>query len=116
MSRIEDTFKALDADEEAKAVNIPAGELVYAQDTTVLTRHLAWRQAAEGLVNEKTHSVVIVSEVLSDPQDQKSIKLAEEVADDFIDGLRRFFGVEGTATILGEPVNRLSVELNNAFF
>lgn len=39
-----------------------------------------------------------------------------EVAREFIDGLRRFWGVEGQASILGGEGGKLSVGSHSAFF
>ncbi|KAL9599857.1 MAG: hypothetical protein Q9219_003551 [cf. Caloplaca sp. 3 TL-2023] len=106
LSTKEDTFKALDAGEGAEAVQVGEKELVYVQGRTVLTRHLAWRQAAEGLVTEGTRDVVFMSEVFheGDVGVGEETALTKSVGEDFVRGLRDFFGVEGKVTVLGEGV------------
>ena len=117
MSTGSDTFKALDAEDGAEAASIGKGELVYAQGNMVLTRHLAWRQAAQALVTEKTQNVIFMSEVFNEqPGLKEPTELTNGVAKDFVDGLRDYFGVEAQAVVLGEGVGRLSVEVNSAFF
>ena len=82
----------------------------------ILTWHLARRQAAQGLVTEKTQHVVFMSEVLDEQNASGSPELAQSVADVLVDGLQRFFGVEGQVTILGQVGGKLSVGLHSAFF
>ena len=109
-------FKALDAEADASAVPVAAGELVYVQDRTVLTRHLAWRQAAEGLVTEKTENVIFMSEIFDVEMKNTPSELAKSVADDLVVGLKEFFGVEARATILGEGLGIRTMEVQNSFF
>lgn len=113
-----DAFKALDAAEEEKPVEVGEGELVYAQGKTVLTRHLAWRQAKEGLVGGKTRNVVFMSEVFHPEGEDVSVVtgLTRNVADEFLNGLKSFFGVEGRVFVLGEGVGVWEVGVENAFF
>lgn len=92
------------------------GELVYVQEGTVLTRHLAWRQALEGLVTEETKDVVFMSEVFNEEDCKKVTPLTKSVADDFVNGLKNFFGVEAQAVILGEGLDLRSLEVENVFF
>jgi DNA/RNA-binding domain of Phe-tRNA-synthetase-like protein len=79
-----DTFTALDAHE---AEPVPPGEIAYADGSTVLTRHLVWRQAREGLVREGTRDAMVLSEVLGelDPD------LVVRVHDDVRESLGRVF-------------------------
>ena len=116
MSCAGDSFKALDVETDAQPTDVGTGELVYAQGSMVLTRHLAWRQAAQGLVTEKTQHVIFMSEVLDEQNASGSPELAQRVADDLVDGLHRFFGVEGQVIILGHVGGKLSVGLHSAFF
>ncbi|KAL9586792.1 MAG: hypothetical protein Q9212_000678 [Teloschistes hypoglaucus] len=117
LSTTADTFKALDAKPDETAAPVAAGELVYVQDTTVLTRHLAWRQAAEALVTEKTKNVILMSEVFNeDAATATPTKLTTSVADEFVRGLKDFFGVEAKATVLGEASGERTTEVENAFF
>ena len=95
MSSARDSSKALDAETDAEPILVGIGELVYAQGMTVPTRHLAWRQVAQGLVTEKTQNVIFMSEVFNEQNEPRSTELTRRVADDLVNGLRLFFGVEG---------------------
>ena len=106
-------FKALDADEKADAAKVPEGELVYVQGSTVLTRQLAWRQAREGLVTAGTKDVIFMSEVFGEGVEGTVSELAKGVADDLVDGLKRCFGVDARATVLGEGLGVRDVEVGS---
>ncbi|KAL8916413.1 MAG: hypothetical protein Q9208_008534 [Pyrenodesmia sp. 3 TL-2023] len=120
LSTAQDTFKALDAGAEEAATPVPEGELVYAQGTTVLTRHLAWRQAVEGLVTEATKDVIFMSEVFHEDEGEATggapSTLSAGVADELVGGLKRFFGADAKATVLGMGMGVESVDVENAFF
>ncbi|XP_055353180.1 lysine--tRNA ligase-like [Paramacrobiotus metropolitanus] len=63
-----DQFTALDAD---ASVAVPLGEVVYASGSTVVTRHINWRQSKEGLIQDSSRDVCFMAEVLGGyPQDQ----------------------------------------------
>ncbi len=109
-----DMFRALDAGEGEGEKEVPQGEVVYVQEGTVVTRALAWRQAEVGLVGAETRDVLFMSEVLE--EEGGGGGLAARVAEDFVDGLRRFWGVEGQACVLGQMDGKLSVGLHSAFF
>lgn len=111
-----DTFKALDADEGAEAVKTGEGEVVYVQDGTVLTRHLAWRQAREGLVKEETRNVIFVSEVFEEGKTDEPTELARQVAGELVDGIKECFGVESKVSILGAGIGKLDVDVENSFY
>jgi len=104
-------FRALDAGEGEGEVEVPGGECVYVQGGTVLTRGLAWRQARVGMVGGGTRDVVFMSEVF---EEGGGGPLAVRVAEDFVEGLGRFWGVEGHVCVLGQEVGRLSVVLRGA--
>ena len=57
-----DTFCALDSD---LAIDGPTGEAVYASASTVVTRHINWKQSREGLIEESSQDICFMSEVLS---------------------------------------------------
>ena len=113
LSAAGDLFTALDAEAGAKPIDVAAGELVYAQESTVLTRQLAWRQAAQCLVSHETQNVIFMSEIF---ENEGESGLAQAVADDLKKGLRDFFGVVAQATILGHQEGILDVKVHNAFF
>ncbi|KAI4116196.1 MAG: hypothetical protein LQ345_003344 [Seirophora villosa] len=116
----DDVFRPLDAKPDEPPLPVPPGELVYVQDGTVLTRHLAWRQAKEALVTGNTRDVIIVSEVFHDEGGGGTMatptELTVSVADEFVNGLRGFFGVDARATVLGEGVALRTVGVENAIF
>src|SRR5204863_7298692 len=58
-----DSFDALDAD---RPLPVPPGEVAYATGSTVLTRHLVWRQSKPGLITGETTDAVLISEVLGE--------------------------------------------------
>ncbi len=111
-----DTFRALDADADAQAVAVGEGEVIYAQDRTVLTRHLAWRQAKEGLVKDETRNVFFMSEIFEENEATEPTDLAKQVAEELVQGLKKFFGVESQARILGQGTGILEVDVENAFY
>ena len=85
LTRAGDTFLALDADEPSP---VPAGEVAYVCGSTVLTRHLVWRQSRPGLILPGTSDVVLLCEVLGDvPRPE----LLDEVRSAFVEGLERWF-------------------------
>jgi DNA/RNA-binding domain of Phe-tRNA-synthetase-like protein len=79
-----DTFLALDADEPAP---VPAGEVAYVQGSTVLTRHLVWRQSKPGLIRHTTTDVVLLCEILAEVR----LDLLDDVRSGFDHGLRMWF-------------------------
>lgn len=111
LSQKGDALLALDAGEGAAPVQLGEKELVYAQGTTVLTRYLAWRQAAQGLVTEQTRDVVFVSEVFHEEESDRPTELVEAVASELLDGLSEIFGIKGVVTILGIGLGKQSAEL-----
>lgn len=56
-----DTFHALDSDQP---VPLASGEAVYVVGSTVLTRHINWKQSREALISDSTRDVVLMAEVL----------------------------------------------------
>lgn len=79
-----DTFLALDADQPAP---VPPGEVAYVHGSTVLTRHLVWRQSRPGLILPGTTDVVLLCEILGDVR----AGLLDEVGHGFAAGLRMWF-------------------------
>jgi DNA/RNA-binding domain of Phe-tRNA-synthetase-like protein len=63
LTRAGDRFLALDAE---AAVDVPPGEVAYADAETILTRHFVWRQARACLIVPATRDVVLLSEVLGE--------------------------------------------------
>ena len=116
MSTSKDVFKALDAEADAEPISIGTGEVVYAQGTMVLTRHLAWRQATQTLVTDKTRDVIFMSEVFNEEEASEPTELARNVAEDLVDGLREYFGVEAEASVLGDGIQKLRVHIHSAFY
>lgn len=82
-----DRFHGLD---EPTPTEVPPGELAYCDGSTVLTRHVVWKQGREGLISEATTDVFLVSEALGELE----VDAAEAVLANLADGLRSAFGVE----------------------
>lgn len=95
LSRAGDSFTALD---DAEPIDIPPGEVSYAQGTTILTRHFVWRQSRTGLVASQTRDILFVSEILG----ELGPRVAEQLATDLRDGLRRHFNSTADVRLLDE--------------
>lgn len=90
-----DTFRALG---EQTNVQVPAGEVAYANGQTILTRHFVWRQAQTGLITPSTQSVFLVSEIL----DEVGQDVAEAVLVDLQTGIQTWFNRPAHAWLLDE--------------
>lgn len=101
LTRAGDTFHALDAD---GPVVVQPDEMGYVAGSTVLTRHIMWRQSREGLITPETTSLILLSEVLSN-FDTPDARIADIILNEFTTGLREYFGVESTTFIVspGQP-------------
>jgi DNA/RNA-binding domain of Phe-tRNA-synthetase-like protein len=75
---------------------VPAGEVAYTDDTTILTRHFVWRQAKAGLIDRRSQDLVLLAEVLGELERS----LIETVCGDLSAGLERYFDVAAQAFIL----------------
>ena len=95
LTRAGDIFTAL-GEEVAQSVN--AGEIAYADGSTVLTRHFVWRQAQTGLISTATRAVFLVSEVLG----ELDARVAESILGEMRDGLQRYFQVESRTFLLDQ--------------
>lgn len=100
LTRQGDTFAALDGD---GPVPVPPGEIAYATGTTVLTRHLMWRQAKDGLIHPETRSVFLVSESL--PETGPGV--AETTLEDLKSGLARSFGASAESFVVDAATPRI---------
>jgi DNA/RNA-binding domain of Phe-tRNA-synthetase-like protein len=87
LTREGDTFDALDA---TAPIPVPPGEVCYATGSTVLTRHLVWRQSRPGLITRDTTDAILISEVLGDVSAVDPGAL-EAVTREFRAGLERCF-------------------------
>lgn len=90
LTRAGDTFHALDAD---SPLDVEPDEMGYVAGSTVLTRHIMWRQSQEGLITPETTSLILLSEVLHE-FDTPDAGIANVVLDEFTTGMREHFGVE----------------------
>ncbi|KAI0192415.1 B3/4 domain-containing protein [Astrocystis sublimbata] len=107
----EDLFVPLDAPESAPA-KVDKGEILYAQGTTVLTRHLAWRQSAQALVTSQSRNVMFMSEVFHEGQvGNEASELAKAVAGSLQKGLEELFNVQSSVQFLGVSLGKLDMEL-----
>ena len=67
-SRGNDSFTALDSEE---AVGVSAGEILYAYNNMVVTRHINWRQSKEGLIQGDSADVCFMAEILGGYPDEQ---------------------------------------------
>jgi DNA/RNA-binding domain of Phe-tRNA-synthetase-like protein len=88
-----DTFQELGS---GARVNVPAGEVCYADPKELVTRHFVWRQSDKAKVAPSTRSVFLVSEILP----EVGAAVAETVRAAFVDGLRSNFAVDAASTVL----------------
>lgn len=95
MSREGDTFCALDSDETE---SIPPGEVSYADCSEIITRHFLWKQSRHCLLTENTKDILFVSEIEGSLPEE----IADTVAADFRDGLKKFFNTDAEVIILNE--------------
>ncbi|CAN8098493.1 unnamed protein product [Discula destructiva] len=108
VARDGDSFVPLDAP-EAESAGVDKGEVVYAQGSTVVTRHLAWRQSTQALVTDQSTDVMFMSEVFNDAVAGESTELAKAVATSLREGLHGLFGVEAEVEVLGKSLGKLEV-------
>lgn len=101
LSRSGDSFQALD---DAAPIEVPSGEVSYATGSTIITRHIVWRQSRTGLVTPATHRTILVSEVLTD----LGPAAATDVAADFQRGLFDYFNVQSTTAIVDADHQRVA--------
>ncbi len=93
LTRPGDHFLALDATEP---LDLPPGEVCYADGATVLTRHFVWRQSRVAAITPSTRDVFLVSEILGDV----GREVAEAVRGEFESGMREHFGVPSQSWIV----------------
>jgi DNA/RNA-binding domain of Phe-tRNA-synthetase-like protein len=102
LSREGDTFQALD---DAEPSPVAPGEISWVTGTTVLTRHLVWRQSRQALIQRGTHAFVLVSEILP----SLPAGTAGSVEDSLRSGLARCFGVESRVQRLRREAPRATL-------
>lgn len=102
LSRVGDTFQALDSGE---TIEVAAGEVSYADDQEILTRHFLWRQSKKGLIVPMTQNVLLLSEILG----EFDTSLCEKVQYAFVEGIEKYFGVNARVDILHEK--NLAIDL-----
>ena len=93
LSRQGDSFTALDGE---TGVDIPPGEVSYADGGMIVTRHFVWKQSRHAIITPESRNIFFVSEILGElPQDT-----AQNVLDALTEGLRRFFSADVRGDIL----------------
>lgn len=90
-----DIFQELSSESDT-AVPVPAGEIVYADGSTVLTRHFVWRQSKIGAIHPNTQNVLLVSEILKEVEND----VVSIVAEEFQKGMSELFSVDTQLFIL----------------
>ena len=93
LSRNGDTFRGLD---ENESVNLPAGEVSYADGNDIVTRHFVWKQSRRAMITPESKNIFFVSEVLG----ELPFELADDVRRAFAEGLKRYFNVDALTYIL----------------
>lgn len=88
-----ETFHELGA---PNSVEVSPGEVCYADEEALITRHFVWRQSEEAKVTQQTRRLFLVSEILSAGGDET----ATQVENSFADGLRDYFGTTARTAIL----------------
>lgn len=107
----EDTFVPLDTP-DAEPAKVDTKEILYAQGTTVLTRHLAWRQSAQALVTDGSKDVMFMSEVFHESEvGSEPSELAKSVASSLQKGLKELFDVDSSVEYLGKSLGKLETDL-----
>ena len=102
VTREGDLFGALDAEDDEA---VPPGEIAYATGSTILTRHLVWRQSRRAAIGSGTRDALFVSELLGGQED-----LAPSIEGALVEGLRVLFDASVSAAVLSaeRPVMELS--------
>lgn len=95
LTRAGDSFTALG---EQTPQSLNAGEIAYADGSTILTRHFVWRQAQIALIAPATRSVFLVSEI----QGELEAPLAESVLTALREGLQHYFQVESRTFLVDQ--------------
>ena len=88
-----DHFTALG---QERPMELEPGEVAYASDNMILTRHFMWRQARKGLVDLKSSKIFLISEVPSIGGKEMAIRVEK----DFREGLQQIFGVSSQTFII----------------
>jgi DNA/RNA-binding domain of Phe-tRNA-synthetase-like protein len=76
--------------------SVGAGEVVYTDQTEVITRHFVWRQAEKGKIRPATKNLFLVSEILA----EVGMSVARDVELALVNGLREYFGASAQSAIL----------------
>jgi DNA/RNA-binding domain of Phe-tRNA-synthetase-like protein len=92
-TRAGDSFRAIGAEAPEE---VPPGEIAYATEGDVLTRHLVWRQSERAAIVPETREVFLMSEILGD----LPAGALDEVMADLTEGLRACFGVEARSAVV----------------
>lgn len=79
-----DTFKSLDSEQ---SLNVDPGEIAYAWQNHVLTRHFVWRQSEYALLTPETTDAIIVVELLPEIDEPNTALFIKELTG----GLTRHF-------------------------
>jgi DNA/RNA-binding domain of Phe-tRNA-synthetase-like protein len=90
---------------ESAALDMALGELAWFSDSTALSRHILWRQSAEGLVRPKTHRLLFISEYVQGIPDD----VARAAAQGLMEGVRRLLRADAQQVILHEGMPKADV-------
>lgn len=77
---------------------VAAGEIAYATENRLVTRHFVWRQAEHAKITPETKNVFLIAEILA----EAGRDIAERVEQEFRTELESRFNVRATTAILTE--------------
>ena len=82
-----DSFLAMDAEER---LELPEGEICYADGNEIITRHFVWKQSRHAILTLESKNAIFISEILGELGDQ----VFEQVGRAIKEGLKLCFGVD----------------------
>lgn len=96
-----DKFLSMDAHDGEQAKGVEVREVAYAQGSTILSRHLSWRQSIVGLVKETTSDVILLCPVMELQESEEPSEMSKKLAEELQRGLLECFGTISFTSILG---------------
>jgi DNA/RNA-binding domain of Phe-tRNA-synthetase-like protein len=81
---------------EQQPESVETGEVAYADQDDVITRHFVWRQAEKGKIKPETENLFLISEILA----EVGMSVARDVELALVNGLREYFGASAQSVIL----------------
>ena len=82
-------------------MKVGAGEITYATENHLITRHFVWRQSEHAKIDVTTESAFLVAEILPEVGDN----VAQHIEQTFATDIARFFGASVQTAILREGMS-----------